>query len=399
MAKPRTPKAEAAPQTEPAEDQRDTGDVSATLTDAEPVEMAEPVSVAPEVSAPPVAPQVPAARRGGGVPMFLGGVAAAAIGAGAVMYLLPQLPPAWLPVAEAPQYDDSALRAVLAEQTVRADALTNELAALKAVPAPDLAPLAAAVTEARELADAAMSQLDALEPRLTALEKRPVAGGGASATALEAFEREMVEMRALIAQSRDTASASQAEIAAAAETAAQQIAAAEADAARLRAEAEAAASRSIAQAAVARLGAALDSGNPTAAALADLGAAGVAIPAELTAEIPTLASLRASFPEAARAALGVSRRVTAGEGTMDKVGAFLMAQTGARSLQPQDGTDPDAVLSRAEAALGAGDIDTVLAEIGALPEEGRAALTDWAAQAQQRLAATNALAVLAQSLN
>ena len=53
----------------------------------------------------------------------------------------------------------------------------------------------------------------------------------------------------------------------------------------------------------------------------------------------------------------------------------------------------------AEAALAAGDLATVMTEIAALPEEGRAAMADWVAMAEQRLAATNALGTLSQSLN
>jgi hypothetical protein len=84
---------------------------------------------------------------------------------------------------------------------------------------------------------------------------------------------------------------------------------------------------------------------------------------------------------------------------MDRIGAFLLAQTGARSLEPREGADPDAILSRAEAALEGGDLETVLTEIATLPEAGQAALSDWVALAEQRLAATNALGALAQSLN
>ena len=84
---------------------------------------------------------------------------------------------------------------------------------------------------------------------------------------------------------------------------------------------------------------------------------------------------------------------------MDRIGAFLLAQTGARSLEPREGDDPDAVLSRAEAALAAGDLATVMTEIGTLPEAGQAEMSDWIALAEQRLAATNALGALAQSLN
>lgn len=340
-------------------------------------------------------------RRSGFLPLVLGGVVAAGIGAGATIYLLPKIPPQWLPLPQAPQVDEAALRGAIEAQGARVDDLGAELSGLKsAIPAPpDLSGLDASLAEVRQATDGLAAQLSQLETRLTELEKRPVAGGGASATAIQAFEREMEEMRGLLKQSRSASDATQEQIAAAAEQAAARISAAEDEAAKLRQEADAAAKRAMAQAAVARLAAALDSGAPTASALADLQGAGVTVPAELQGETPSLRTLRAAFPEAARAALAVSRKATAGDGAMDKIGAFLLAQTGARSLEPREGNDPDAILSRAEAALAAGDLATVMTEIAALPEEGRAAMADWVAMAEQRLAATNALGTLSQSLN
>jgi hypothetical protein len=65
-----------------------------------------------------------------------------------------------------------------------------------------------------------------------------------------------------------------------------------------------------------------------------------------------------------------------------------------RSLAPREGNDPDAVLSRAEAALAAGDLGTALAEAAALPEAGQAAMAGWVGLAAVRQAATAALAEL-----
>ncbi|MEP2717498.1 MAG: hypothetical protein ABJP42_13320, partial [Pseudophaeobacter sp.] len=72
---------------------------------------------------------------------------------------------------------------------------------------------------------------------------------------------------------------------------------------------------------------------------------------------------------------------------------------GARSVTPQEGDDPDAVLSRAEAALQSGDVTTALSEIEALPEAAQTAFADWQSAAQTRLAALAAVDQLAQSLN
>jgi hypothetical protein len=52
------------------------------------------------------------------------------------------------------------------------------------------------------------------------------------------------------------------------------------------------------------------------------------------------------------------------------------------------------VLSRAEAALAAGDLDAALAELGALPEAARAPLAGWIATVETRRAAEAGLAAL-----
>jgi hypothetical protein len=149
-----------------------------------------------------------------------------------------------------------------------------------------------------------------------------------------------------------------------------------------------------------RLDIALETGAPFATALADLGNA--TIPATLSDNaangLPSLPILQASFPNVARAALDASLRVSAGETWTDRAASFLRSQTGARSLTPRDGADPDAVLSRAEAALAAGDIPATLTEITALPAEGQTALADWAAQANTYLAAQQAVADLRTAL-
>ena len=112
--------------------------------------------------------------------------------------------------------------------------------------------------------------------------------------------------------------------------------------------------------------------------------------------VPTRAALAESFPEAARAALAAAR-AEAGEGA--SVSAFLRSQLGMRSLTPRAGDDPDAVLSRAEAALAEGRLSDALAEIEALPETARAAMADWAAQARSRADALVAAEALSAAMN
>lgn len=113
------------------------------------------------------------------------------------------------------------------------------------------------------------------------------------------------------------------------------------------------------------------------------------------AGLPTIASLRDSFPAAARDGLEAALRANMGESWTDRVSNFLRSQTGLRSLTPREGDDPDAVLSRAEAALEAGDVAGALAELERLPDAAKPALADWTASARVRLEAEAAFATLA----
>ena len=78
---------------------------------------------------------------------------------------------------------------------------------------------------------------------------------------------------------------------------------------------------------------------------------------------------------------------------------FLANQLGARSVTPRDGADPDAVLSRAEAALRSGDLAATLQELEALPAPAAEVLTGWTARAETRQGALDAADAVAQDLN
>lgn len=167
-----------------------------------------------------------------------------------------------------------------------------------------------------------------------------------------------------------------------------------------RAEAEAEALRAEARrdAALVSLREAVANGQPYAGALAELGLSDVPAPLAAHAEtgLPTAAGLTEAFPEAARAALEASLRADADDSLGDRAWSLLRIGTGARSLTPREGTDPDAVLSRAEAAAKADDLTLALQELEGLPEPGRAEMADWISQAQSRIAAEAALSVLAE---
>lgn len=141
-------------------------------------------------------------------------------------------------------------------------------------------------------------------------------------------------------------------------------------------------------------------GAPYAESLAALG--GVEVPEPLQRHagtgMPTLAGLTEAFPEAARAALDASLRATADDSLTGRLLGFLRVQTGARSLEPREGSDPDAVLSRAEAAVKAGDVARALTELGALPPEGLAEMKAWLDQAGEYQSVQQALVALAASL-
>lgn len=338
---------------------------AASEDDAEVTQDAPPEDTAPEVIVP--SQPVRVEKRGGAGVALLGGVVGAVIGAGALIYALPNLPPSiagLLPQATQPVDLQAAFDAKFAEQGKKLDALSEELASLKSAqpPAPDLSGVQSALDQINSEVRANKSAVDDLKSQISNLS----AAGGASTDA------------------------AQAEIAAAAKSAEERIKQAEEQAQSLKAQSEAAAKAAMAQAAGARVKAALDVGGPIDAALADLRAAGIAVPAALEGEIPSLQSLQASFPDAARGALAEARRADAGGTLSDRVGAFLLAQTGARSVAPKDGNGPDAVLSRAQADVNGGQLSEAIDEIAKLPEAAQAPLADWVAQAKTRVAAIEA---------
>ncbi|MBT8411374.1 MAG: hypothetical protein KJP02_06225 [Octadecabacter sp.] len=322
--------------------------------------------------------------NGGFFPVLLGGVAAGAIGFGIG------------------QYDPSGnmdvdVDALIAEQAARIVALEDQIAAA------DIEPLMAQVAEIETTLDTRLAGLaaqveagaDATETRLSELERRPNADGTLSEVALSAYQEELEALRAeLDAQKQDvTALAAQAQA---------DLEAARAESATLEQQAIATAQAAAARAAINRIAAAAETGAPFAAALSDPSLEGIEIPPALVevseAGVPTTAALATAFPDAARAALAAARS----EGQSDDaggLGGFLRNQFDVRSTTPQEGPGADAVLSRAEAAIKGGRVADALAEIEALPEVARAAMTEWTAQAQSRSDALAAIASLSETLN
>ena len=163
------------------------------------------------------------------------------------------------------------------------------------------------------------------------------------------------------------------------------------------------AAKILARAALTRVVTAVDSGETFGPALGDLEqVTPVEVPEALRtvadSGVPTMSELRETFPGAARAGLAAARSEVP-ESDVQGITGFLKRQLSARSVTPREGDDPDAVLSRAEAAVRAGDLTTALTEMETLPDPARAAMDDWLQAATARKAAQDAANALADSLN
>lgn len=397
----------------PADDKRSKDDTLAENARADDIADAELVSDALADRPTETVPPPPVRRRGGGA--FLGTVLGGILAAGAGFGLARMVPGGW-PVqgnsaleAQIKAQEDSlaGLKAQLSDLAARpVQDSTEEIAALKSElqkMIADSANSAAVVDPAPMIAEATgdiQASIAALDGRLTEIEKRPVgfAGAGVSSAAIAAYDRQLQDLRAQIAAQKGQGSDIAAQIEAVAADAKAQLAAAAQDAERLKAEGAAAVQTATTGAAMGRIRAAIEAGGPYAGAVADLMALGMQIPPDIAglAEtgVPTLTDLQRSFPAVARDALSAALRAQTPTGWGDRLTAFLRTQTGARSLSPRDGTDPDAVLSRAEGLLADGDIAATLAELGTLPAAAKDVLAPWVTEAESRQKAIAALSAL-----
>jgi hypothetical protein len=325
---------------------------------------------------------VPAARRSGWAGPVMGGVIAAVIGFGLAQFS--PLNGIFGGQAAGPSLEDlAALKAEVTDLRVELDAvpvsntsdLTARLAALES-----------------ELGNAAPPDLSAIEGRIAALEARPLGSlSGADAATLATIQDEIAAIRA--------GGIAQAQIDAASAALQTKLDEAMAAATALQDNAAEAAAKSAQRGALLQIGAALDSGAPFGASLIAL--EGVELPEALTTHaqgLPSLKSLQDSFPQAARLALDAALKADMGDSWTDRATSFLRTQVGARSLSPREGDDPDAILSRAESALTAGDVPQALAELDGLPDVAKTAMANWRYGADQREAAQTALSSVMQEL-
>lgn len=326
-------------------------------------------------------------RRAGFFPTLIGGALAAVIGFGAARYVVPEGWP--FPgtqqdeIVDTFREDTTALLESQGTQTeelaVRVDAVEGALNGLDLEPKIDA--VAGNVEKLGTDFGAVQTALQDIETRLTTLEKRPVSDSVAP-EAIAAYERELKALQ-------DSVAAQRAEIEAMVTEAVQ-----------TEENAEELARLSAARAAMGNIQTALENGSPFDGDLDVLtNSSDLAVPETLTSVaasgIATLPALQEQFTPAARNALDAARADADDNSAL----GFLQRQLGVRSVSPREGNDPDAVLSRAEAAVKTGDLDTALSEVTALPEASLAALSDWVASASARQGAVAAAASLAQELN
>tara|TARA_R110002124_G_scaffold76910_3_gene206034 strand:+ start:9280 stop:10599 length:1320 start_codon:yes stop_codon:yes gene_type:complete len=300
-------------------------------------------------------------------PLVLGGVVAACLGlvAGKSQVIDPILPQSWRSAGESADTTASieAMGQTVSQLQAEVDTLRGQI--------PD------APADNSETLNALNASVEDLVARIDGLEQRPQASSDASSDAdVAALTQQMEAQQEQIDKLLE-------------------------DAQLMQETATAAAGNTLARAAATRVLSAIDSGAPFATALADVDAnSDIEIPAELQRVaddgVTPLSELQQTLPDAARAALAAARtNATDADGGF---GGFLKRQLGARSVQPREGTDPDAILSRVENATRQGRLADALAEADALPEPAKAELQSWMDAAQARLEAMNAAETLIQRL-
>lgn len=347
--------ASAAPATSSTEDTSSSGPAMA----ADP--FLQPDSGAPGATPPP--PTTSAAMteppRRSATPLVLAGILTAAIGFGAAWYLFSDGGPlAGNRVATLEtKVSDLETRLASAESSAKAaeDGLAN--------------------TVSVDTVDAVKTQVDTLSGTVTTLQNQvqdlrtrpPEADPAATA----AYERELKAMREMI------------------ESELQKVRDAQAEAAKTQEAAQKAGASAEVVKALTEIGNALDTGGSFGDQLDQIAGLDSSLPVDglrpFADGVETMAALRDSFPDAARAAIAAERSASNGG-----VAGFLSGVLGLRSLEPKEGDSADAILSRAEASLKNGDLAGSLSELDALQAPAAQAMSDWRAAAERRLNALSA---------
>ncbi|MBK5926559.1 hypothetical protein [Rhodobaculum claviforme] len=338
--------------------------------------------------------------RGSAMPMVLGGVIAAGLGAGALWWLDRE------GVVTLSGADLGGMAAQIERQSARLGAMEQGVSQLEgglATQGDRLDTLEAAVADTpgtdaladlSARTDTLAETVAALEARIAEIDDLPLASDPEARAILQGFRDEVSGLRAELQQASERADA----LIAAAEAEAARADAAEAELGGIAAEAATAEAMARARSALRLVQAAFANGGSFAGPIAVIEDIGVEIPTTLAlmAEegVPTPTGLMDSYPEAAREALQIALRDVTDKTLPERMTAFLRLQFGMRSVTPREGSDADAILSRAEAALLAGALDEVLAEIATLPPQARMPLEGWAARVETRREAEAALSDL-----
>lgn len=355
-------------------------------------------------------------------------LAGAALGIWAGPRIAPHLPAGMAPVAEwlAPRDVETVARLAALENDMAAE-IAALRAEIEAVAAED--PTAGIETRLAAIEDDLGSRIESLAAELQALdgtatrqrlsqletalegeretlaslsEQLSAAAGSASAE-IDTYRAELAGLRGEVQETVAQVAALSRRIDEVAAQAAQQVDLARARVAEIEEEAAAELDRATIEAALAEIRSALASGTPFSDAAARL-AEGPGVPAGLLnaapAGVPTVAQLRDRFPQAANAAIQASIQSQAAQGdVLDRLGGFFRSQVASRSLEPREGDDADAILSRMEAALRSDDLDTALSEAEALPPEAAGAMADWLAAARARQEAVTSFETLQAELS
>ena len=100
--------------------------------------------------------------------------------------------------------------------------------------------------------------------------------------------------------------------------------------------------------------------------------------------VPTREVLVAEFPEMARQASFAAKTPAEGAGLLTRLNHALSALFTLRQTNRLTGSDPDAILARAERKVNDGDLDGAIREIQTLPSNGPAAAKVWVDRARSR---------------
>lgn len=359
---------------EPVAEETETSDeTEETLEEAEASEEAEAAEiysvdettqeeVEEKPEATPPAPVTTVVKRGGFVPIVLGGIVCVALGYAGAQFLKPEGWP--FPGANTDELTqqiadlEGQIKDLQSAATQRAEAQQTALA--------DLQAQVSAEEDTTEI-DALADKIATFEDRMTQIEARPVAEAIVSPEATAAYERQLAQMQDLL--NSEIARLEEAKDQAVAEETAARISTAKA-----------------------RLQTLVDAGEPFDQVLAEMNTDVPEVLQQAAAEgIPSVTSLQEGYSEAARDALVVSSRAAYDAGEQSWFQTALQTQIGLRSTKPKEGDDADAILSRAEQDVRDGLFARAITTLEALPEEGKAEMQGWIARAQERVDVMTAL--------